>query len=120
MLISLLDVALTLGALVLAIPCTVFVVECLLAVLPGGGDPPLPELDRPLRKAVMIPAHNEEVGIIATLPWANGKTDRKWFASFEFLVRQETHLKAMEWDHGRPAAKPDIPMFTEADLDKLY
>ena len=67
MLISLLDVALTLGALVLAIPCTVFVVECLLAVLPGGGDPPLPELDRPLRKAVMIPAHNEEVGIIATL-----------------------------------------------------
>jgi cellulose synthase/poly-beta-1,6-N-acetylglucosamine synthase-like glycosyltransferase len=67
MLISLLDVALTLGALVLAIPCTVFVVECLLAVLPGGGDPPLPEVDRPLRRAVMIPAHNEEVGIIATL-----------------------------------------------------
>jgi cellulose synthase/poly-beta-1,6-N-acetylglucosamine synthase-like glycosyltransferase len=67
MLITLLDIGLTLGALLLAIPCTVFVVECLLAVLPGGGDPPLPEPSRPLRKAVMIPAHNEEVGIVATL-----------------------------------------------------
>ena len=65
--LTLLDLALTLGALVLAIPCTVFVVECLLAVLPGGGDPPLPEVDRPLRRAVMIPAHNEEQGIVTTL-----------------------------------------------------
>ena len=61
------DLLLLALAIVLAIPCSVFVLECLAAVLSGSKEPPLPEVDRPLRKAVMIPAHNEEVGLAATL-----------------------------------------------------
>ncbi len=67
MLSSILDLVLLTAALVLAVPCTVFVLECLLAVLPGGGEPPVPVVDRPLRKAVLIPAHNEQSGLGATL-----------------------------------------------------
>jgi cellulose synthase/poly-beta-1,6-N-acetylglucosamine synthase-like glycosyltransferase len=67
MLMWLVNFVLTLAAFVLAVPAFVFIAECLLALLPGGDDLPLPRVDKPLRKAMLMPAHNEEAGIAATL-----------------------------------------------------
>ena len=61
------DLLLGLCALALAIPCAVFVIECLAAVLPGAVEPPLPPLARPLRRAILIPAHDEEAVLAQTL-----------------------------------------------------
>jgi cellulose synthase/poly-beta-1,6-N-acetylglucosamine synthase-like glycosyltransferase len=62
--ITVLDAALLVLALVLAIPCAVLFLECLAALLPGR--PLRAAGDRP-RAAVVIPAHNEESGIGATV-----------------------------------------------------
>lgn len=58
----------TVVALLLAVPCLVFFVECGVALLPGGRKdlsvpPPAP---RP-RAVVIVPAHDEEAGIAATV-----------------------------------------------------
>jgi hypothetical protein len=67
MLMWLVNLVLTLAALALAVPAFVFVVECLLALLPGTDDLPLPRVAKPLRKAVLIAAHDEESRLAATL-----------------------------------------------------
>src|SRR4051794_6478467 len=62
---TVLDVILVLAAAVLLIPCLVLLIECLAAVLPGRrrGE----AAAAPLRTAVLIPAHDEEGGIAATV-----------------------------------------------------
>jgi cellulose synthase/poly-beta-1,6-N-acetylglucosamine synthase-like glycosyltransferase len=65
--IALLDALLLVAAAVLAIPCLVFFFECLVALLPGAETPAtLPAAARP-RAVVMIPAHNEQAGVGATV-----------------------------------------------------
>lgn len=71
--IQLVSVLLGLGALFLSVPSTVFIVECLLALLPArrpsrppastSADGPSP----PLRFAILIPAHDEAAVIRETL-----------------------------------------------------
>lgn len=67
MLSSVVDSLLILIAVLLAVPCSVLLIECFAAVLPGGRESPLPMACRPLRRAVLIPAHNEESMIAGTL-----------------------------------------------------
>ncbi len=61
----LLNLSLLVAAFVLLVPVAVFCVECLAAVLPGqtqqSARGPSPAI------AVLVPAHNEEIGISATL-----------------------------------------------------
>src|SRR2546423_1638482 len=61
-----LAVLLTLAAVLVAIPCLVPFIECLVALLPGADDPAPAEAPRP-RTAVLIPAHDEELGIAPTI-----------------------------------------------------
>ena len=56
----------TLVALGLAVPCLVFFVECAVALLPGRTRTPVPVGPRP-RTAVVVPAHDEQIGIAATI-----------------------------------------------------
>ena len=63
---TVLAVLLTVLALLVAIPCLVLFVECMVALLPGGEERPAGEGPRP-RTAVLIPAHDEELGIAATV-----------------------------------------------------
>ncbi len=67
MLSSVIDVLLTVTAVLLAIPCLVFVLECLAGIMAGDHEPALPVVDRQLRRAVLISAHNEESGLANTL-----------------------------------------------------
>jgi cellulose synthase/poly-beta-1,6-N-acetylglucosamine synthase-like glycosyltransferase len=60
-----LDVLLIALAVLVAIPCLVLFLECLVALLPGARDQ-LATGPRP-RTAVLIPAHDEERGIAATV-----------------------------------------------------
>ncbi len=57
-----------LGVLLLAVPALVFVVECAVALLPGGDatTPASSSAPRP-RTAVVVPAHDEALGIAATV-----------------------------------------------------
>lgn len=72
-LVSLVSVLLGLGAFVLAVPGAVFVVECLLALLPARRPSTAPAStstdghSRPVRFAILIPAHDESAGIRETL-----------------------------------------------------
>jgi cellulose synthase/poly-beta-1,6-N-acetylglucosamine synthase-like glycosyltransferase len=63
---TILAVLLTILAVLVAIPCLVLFVECMVALLPGSGDAPASSGPRP-RTAVLIPAHDEELGIAATV-----------------------------------------------------
>src|SRR4051812_20531378 len=75
---TILVVLLTALAALVAIPCVVLFVECLVALLPGQDDAPAAEGPRP-RTAVLIPAHDEELGIAATVTGLRaqlGPTDR--------------------------------------------
>ncbi|MEM7675815.1 MAG: glycosyltransferase family 2 protein, partial [Myxococcota bacterium] len=56
----------TVAAFVLLIPVTVFVIECLAALIPERRRPFNPEGRSP-RTVVLVPAHNEESGLGATL-----------------------------------------------------
>jgi cellulose synthase/poly-beta-1,6-N-acetylglucosamine synthase-like glycosyltransferase len=60
------DIALWLAATVLAVPLFVLLVECLAALLPERRTRHAPRVRRP-PCAVLIPAHDEEAGIAATL-----------------------------------------------------
>jgi cellulose synthase/poly-beta-1,6-N-acetylglucosamine synthase-like glycosyltransferase len=53
---------------ILAVPALVFCVECAIALLPGGAAAPLTQAAaaRP-RTAVIVPAHNEQLGIALTI-----------------------------------------------------
>lgn len=57
---------LALAGVVLFVPSAVLLVECLAAWVPGRGDGGTPS-GRPLRLAVLIPAHNESATLPATL-----------------------------------------------------
>jgi cellulose synthase/poly-beta-1,6-N-acetylglucosamine synthase-like glycosyltransferase len=63
---TVLAVLLTIVAVLVAIPCLVLFVECMVALLPGGRDTPVAAGPRP-RTAVLIPAHDEELGIGPTV-----------------------------------------------------
>lgn len=63
---TILSAAATLLALVLAIPCLVFFVECAVALLPGQTKSPSTAGTRP-RTTVVVPAHDEQLGIAATV-----------------------------------------------------
>lgn len=54
-------------AIAVLIPITVLLSECLLALLPDQPSPPSPRLDRSPTIAVLMPAHNEALGIGSTL-----------------------------------------------------
>ncbi len=62
------------------------------------------------------------VGRVAASPFCNGKNERGWLANFDFLVRPDTHARAMEGQYGGAPAKLAvvIPTYTEADGEKLY
>jgi cellulose synthase/poly-beta-1,6-N-acetylglucosamine synthase-like glycosyltransferase len=55
-------------ACLLAVPCLVFSAECIVALLPGGrgASPAPPSAPRP-RAVVIVPAHDEQAGIAATV-----------------------------------------------------
>jgi len=59
------DIGLTIAAIVIALPLAVFAVECFLSLLPALAAVAL-EGPRP-RAVVLVPAHNEEGGIAATV-----------------------------------------------------
>jgi cellulose synthase/poly-beta-1,6-N-acetylglucosamine synthase-like glycosyltransferase len=63
---TILTALLTVLAVLVAIPCVVLFVECLVALLPGQDDAPASDGPRP-RTAVLIPAHDEEMGIAPTV-----------------------------------------------------
>jgi cellulose synthase/poly-beta-1,6-N-acetylglucosamine synthase-like glycosyltransferase len=67
MLASLLDLLLWVLAIAVWVPCAIFFAECLIAALLGTRERPAPPPTRPLRKAVLMPAHNEERVLAATL-----------------------------------------------------
>ena len=64
---TLVDVVATVGACLLAVPCLVFAFECAVAIFLGEPpEGPTPGSPRP-RTVVVVPAHDEEVGIGATV-----------------------------------------------------
>jgi cellulose synthase/poly-beta-1,6-N-acetylglucosamine synthase-like glycosyltransferase len=63
---TILTALLTILAVAVAVPCLVLFVECLVALLPGRDDGAAGDGPRP-RTAVLIPAHDEELGIAATV-----------------------------------------------------
>jgi cellulose synthase/poly-beta-1,6-N-acetylglucosamine synthase-like glycosyltransferase len=63
---TILAVLLTILAVLVAIPCLVLFIECMVALLPGSDDTAAAAGPRP-RTAVLIPAHDEELGIAATV-----------------------------------------------------
>src|SRR6185436_14653640 len=65
---------LTVVAVLVAIPCLVLFIECLVALLPGRGGAPASSGPRP-RAAVLIPAHDEELGIAATVTGLRAQLD---------------------------------------------
>ena len=54
------------AAVLLDVPAAVFLVECLAALVPGGRRPPRPDARQP-RVALVVPAHDEQAGIAATV-----------------------------------------------------
>lgn len=64
------------GAVVLALPAGVFLVQCLLAQLPARRIEPPAEMSRPAY-AVLVPAHDEEVVIARTLRAIQEQLDDK-------------------------------------------
>ena len=72
-------ILLTVVAVVVAVPCVVLFVECLVALLPGTDDDWLAAAGQRPRTAVLIPAHDEELGIAPTIAGLRaqlGPTDR--------------------------------------------
>ncbi len=63
---ALIDLGLWLVAVVLAVPAWIFFAECVAALLPGGPQPVARQGPRP-RTVVLVPAHDEEDGLGATL-----------------------------------------------------
>ncbi len=69
----LLQIALDGIVLVLLVPTAVFVLEGLLALLPGGRKAEPPAVQQSLRTTVLMPAHDEEEGIGAALDSVTGQ-----------------------------------------------
>src|SRR5687767_7881535 len=63
---TILAVLLTIVAILVAIPCVVLFIECMVALLSGSDDSTATAGPRP-RTAVLIPSHDEELGIAATV-----------------------------------------------------
>jgi cellulose synthase/poly-beta-1,6-N-acetylglucosamine synthase-like glycosyltransferase len=64
-----LDAILLAAAVLLSVPCLVLLTECLVAILPGAGEYSIARVlpGRRPSAVVVIPAHNEEGGIAATV-----------------------------------------------------
>jgi len=71
---TILAVLLTILAVLVAIPCLVLFIECMVALLPGSDDTAAATGPRP-RTAVLIPAHDEELGIAATVTGLRAQLD---------------------------------------------
>lgn len=67
--INSLNVILFMGSLVFLVPCLVFCVECLAALLPRRSQPEKREINRP-KTTVLVPAHNEAAQIYPVLETA--------------------------------------------------
>jgi cellulose synthase/poly-beta-1,6-N-acetylglucosamine synthase-like glycosyltransferase len=65
--VTIIGVLLSILAVVVAIPCAVLFVECMVALLPGADTDPLDTSGPRPRTAVLIPAHNESSGIAPTI-----------------------------------------------------
>lgn len=69
-----------------------------------------------------LPYWKEVISRLASNPFCNGKNDRGWTADFDFLIRKETHIKAMEGKYGTgPVSttpkKKEIPIITGDNLE---
>jgi len=58
------------------------------------------------------------IEVIAASKWCNGENDRAWVADFEFLVRQETHIKAAEGKYSDRVKPPPSDPFGGRDLGR--
>ncbi len=64
---TVLNLLVTLAALILTVPALVFAVECAVALLPGRDQPVSASSASRPRTAVIVPAHDEALGIAATV-----------------------------------------------------